>query len=819
VKSLSVGVAIGVLLVLAAASLSAQTSTWSAGAGNWAPCPQDGGNALWDTCSINIYPGKNNNGYNAVVQGGPVTLGPGNGITISNLTVASGDSVVITPGYLDITGSSIQNNGTIMNGPGDGLAINAGGSVTLSGSGTVNMTDGGCRIGSGVAGSTLVNQQLIQGQGALGFGTMAITNQGTISASGGMLTVQPDGSGIINTGTMEAQSGAQLSLAEGFAVPFNNTGGTIKALDGSTVLLQMNPSGGTLTTVGSGVFTLAPPGTGAGLTNLTNAATFNVPAGATLNWTGTINNTGVFNLAGGISTNGTVTLQGTGTVLMKNGVFDGLSTNPLINQQLIHGGGKFYQVPLTNKATIQADNPSETLFLDGGATTNTAILEATGGGTLQLDTVVNNSGGTIEALAGSTVILTNGFNGSVNGGTLTTSGTGIIESQNGVLDGTVNIPNNAGKLSVNNFDLFIQGTINNTGTITLVANSCVILNKPSTLEGKGKLMMASTTCIFGAGIPFTNQSNITGSGSIGDSNPMPITNDITGVIFANQSKTLLIVPDASGFTNNGTLMVNKGSTLTVQGLFNSLSGGSLTGKSYVVSGTLNFPGPVTANASSITLTGPTAEIFNTAGGNNALAMLAANGSTGSLTLQAGQALTTTTSLSNTGKVTVAASSSLTLGGSYTQTAGTTSVDGALTAPTGLSLQKGTLQGKGTVASAITSNATVIVGDATTKAGKLTVSGSYTQNSAGILDVAIGGTQVGTQYSQMAVSNGAALAGTLNIKRPGGFVPGLGATFTILTASAVSGQFAQVKGTSINSSEHFEVSYNLGSVTLTVVSGP
>jgi hypothetical protein len=803
-------------LAFAVAPLHAQTtSTWMGGAGNWAPCPHDGGTALWDTCSTDVYPDGN---FDAVVQGGPVTLGSGNGISVVGLTVASGENVIVSPGYLNVTGASITNNGTISNGPGNGLGIDSGGTTTLSGSGTLNMTDPNCRVGSGILGTTLVNQQLIQGQGSLGFGTMAINNQSTISASGGTLTVQPDASGIINTGTMEAQSGAQLTLTEGFPVTFNNTGGTIKALDGSTILLQMNPSGGTLTTMGSGVFTLAPPGAGAGLTTLTNAGTFSVPSGANLNWTGTITNTGVFHLSGSISTNGTVTLQGSGSVLMKNGQFEGLNTNPLINQQLIHGGGTFYEVPLTNKATIQADNPLETMFLNGGTTTNTGTLEASGGGTLELETVVNNSGGTVEALAGSKVIFTNDFNGSVNGGTLTTVGTGVIESENGVLDGTVNIPNNAGKLSVNNFDLFIEGTISNSGTITLTGHSCVILNKPSTLEGKGKLMMASTTCIFGAGIPFTNQSNIMGSGSIGDSNPMPITNDVTGVIFANQSKPLLIVPDASGFTNNGTMMVNKGSTLTIQGLFNSLSGGTLTGKSYVVNGTLNFPGPVTANASSVTLTSPTAEIFNTAGGNNALATLAVNGSSGSVTLQGGQALTTATSLSNAGKITVAASSSLTVGGSYTETAGTTTVDGTLTAPTGLSLQAGTLQGKGTVASAITSSGTTIVGDATTKAGKLTVTGSYTQNAAGILDVAIGGTLVGTQYSQMAVSNGASLNGMLTVKRVGGFVPAIGATFTILTASPVTGQFSQVNGTTINSSEHFEVIYGSGSVTLKVVSG-
>jgi hypothetical protein len=57
-----------------------------------------------------------------------------------------------------------------------------------------------------------------------------------------------------------------------------------------------------------------------------------------------------------------------------------------------------------------------------------------------------------------------------------------------------------------------------------------------------------------------------------------------------------------------------------------------------------------------------------------------------------------------------------------------------------------------------------------------------------------------------------------IKRISSFVPAIGDTFKIVTGSAVSGQFATVKGTSINSSEHFEVSYTPTAVTLTVVPG-
>jgi len=41
----------------------------------------------------------------------------------------------------------------------------------------------------------------------------------------------------------------------------------------------------------------------------------------------------------------------------------------------------------------------------------------------------------------------------------------------------------------------------------------------------------------------------------------------------------------------------------------------------------------------------------------------------------------------------------------------------------------------------------------------------------------------------------------------------------LTGTAVSGTFATVNGLSINSGEHFTVTYHPTNVTLTVVSGP
>ena len=63
-----------------------------------------------------------------------------------------------------------------------------------------------------------------------------------------------------------------------------------------------------------------------------------------------------------------------------------------------------------------------------------------------------------------------------------------------------------------------------------------------------------------------------------------------------------------------------------------------------------------------------------------------------------------------------------------------------------------------------------------------------------------------------------LAGKLLLKRSKSYVPPIGDVFTIVTGSAITGQFASPILT-INSKEHFEIKYNPTSVTLTVVAGP
>src|SRR5712692_4260581 len=546
-----------------------------------------------------------------------------------------------------------------------------------------------------------------------------------------------------------------------------------------------------------------------------------------------INSTGTLTALDIQSAGGLVTLTGGGTLNMSNNPNNviGYGGGPLINvNNTIQGAGQIgnTQMGLNNQGTINANIAgTNRLILDpAGTTTNTGTVEATNGGTLEVQgSIYANTGGTIQAVgAGSTVQL-DAFV-VINGGTVTTSGGGTISSNwvgfsGPALDGRTNIVTNAGTFQIPDGNAAeLLGTVNNTGTILLNGTASQtdlhFQAQSATLTGKGKVIMSNSPNnsigAFGGGL--TNLNNtIEGAGHIG--NTQAAVNN-KGKIIANQPTTLII--DCVAFSNPGSLIVNKGSLMNINDTFSNFSGTTLTGGTYMVSGTLQFNGANIVNdAAHITLTGTASAIIDQAA-NDALRNFAAITSKGSLTLTSGKTLTTPGSLSSAGKLTVGAGTNLKVTGSYTQTAGSTTVDGTLTAPSGTTIGAGSVFGKGTIASTVVSSGSVTAGDSATKAGKLSLS-TYTQNSSGSLNIQIGGSTRNSANSQLAVANGVSLHGTLNLKLINGFLPAIGNTFIILTGSAVSGTFATVNGLSINSGEHFTVTYHPTNVTLTVVSGP
>jgi len=186
------------------------------------------------------------------------------------------------------------------------------------------------------------------------------------------------------------------------------------------------------------------------------------------------------------------------------------------------------------------------------------------------------------------------------------------------------------------------------------------------------------------------------------------------------------------------------------------------------------------------------------GTSNALSTFDNN--TGTFTLASDASLTTATtaSFSDSGTVDVGKGSTLTVGGTnhnYNQTAGTTTVDGTLTA-TGITATGGSIFGAGSlkgntsVGNATGTAATLNVGDSG-KAGLLAITGTYTQLATGTMNVSIGGLTTGT-YSALSISGNTSLGGTLTVAIVNGFVltsGNIGQTWTILTTSgALSGSF-------------------------------
>ncbi len=726
------------------------------------------------------------NGGTLTTSGAGVIYGEG-GTTLVGVTNAGNFQVI--NGQVTYISGTITNTGTITLGSTSTYAyldLN-GANATLTGGGTVVMGAGApyALIGSGVAGNTLTNSNnTIEGDGYIGDGEITFVNNGTVNAntSGQTLLIQPISAGTdTNTATMEATNGGTLEL---YAGSFANTGGTITAATGSAVdLNDVTITGGTLTTSGTGVVYGYNNTTLAGLTN---AGNFQVINGYATYLSGTITNTGTMTLGSTstwtyLDTAANTTLTGGGTIVMGSGaqysVMGGAAGTTLTNSNnTIEGDGYIGdgQISFVNNATVNANTSGQTLELDPVAGTNTKTMEATGGGQLELyGSSWTNTGGTITAATGSDVLL---YGTTVTGGTLTTSGTGIIYGEdNATLVGLTN----AGSFQVpNGWATYLSGTITNTGTITVASSTTYTyldLAANTTLSGSGTVIMgagAQYSEINGAsGLTFTNSGNtIEGDGYIGLGD-LVVTNK-TGSMIANVSGQNLTINSAgAGTTNDGTLEGTNGGNLVVQGTLTNYASGTntLTGGTYVANGgnvylPLGTSGGLTALSVSATEENG-GQIYNSNNSNNnALSSLTSITSTGALTI-GGVAFTDAGSFSNAGSLTILSGESFKVG-SLTQisggslTAGTYVLDGNLsltgatqtitTNATNLTLAGGTIEN---------ANSTNALAGLATNTGKLTIGGSSNSVSSTAASFNNTGTLTINASDSFSVGNLTQISGT------------------------------------------------------------
>jgi hypothetical protein len=639
------------------------------------------------------------------------------------------------------------------------------GNVTLSG-GTVTMSANPNNYIFG-AGSfdVLTNQETIQGAGNIGNGQMGLVNSGSIIANAsGNLLINVSGLNFNNTGIVEA-NGATLTI-EG---------------PGVTFLTNDNHSTATLT---GGTY---------------------IADGANIEWNAGANN--ITTLAANVTEEG-------GGELFNTCTGTGCSSNMLAGLTSITSTGSLTigGLPFTDAGSFS--NAGSLTLLSGETFTVGSLAQISGGsltaGTYVLDANLNLSG-TAQA------ITTNAANLTLAGGT--------IENTSNSTNALAGLATNSGKLTIGGSSNNVSTTaasFSNTGTLTINSGDSLTAAKLTQISGTtlsaGTYVLGGNLDLTTSGISVkTNSATLTLQGGTIKSNGV---NALSALASNTKSLTIAgasnnVSTSAASFSNTGTLTINAGDSFTAPAL-TQISGNTLSAGTYTLAGNLDLTGAasVTTNSATLTLEGGTIQTGST----NDLANLAANTKTLTLTNNAG--FTTSASFANSGAVDVASGSTFTVSGSsgYTQSAGTTTVDGTLAnSGTGITVSGGTLLGAGTLNGNVSNSATINVGDSG-KAGLLSITGTYTQLSSGTLSVSIGGTTVGTLYSELKISGAASLGGTLSAALISGFTPKIGQTFTILAATGGLGGTEFTNSTiAINSNEQFNISYTSTGVVLTVAS--
>jgi len=548
------------------------TSTWMGGTGNW----NDAAN--WDTPAF-----PNNSAtdfYTAIIDsdGGTASIVTSTSfIILDALVIDAGDllqfnndiDMRIVQNAGRINSGMVMNNGQIkQNSVGNFTEFGISGLVSFSGSGQFTM--GGHvhnRMIGASGGIDIVTNSLghtINGGGSLGTNSMGLINQGLVDANmiGIVLNLDPGAEGFVNQNIMQASNQGVLRLSSG---NFDNTAGTIQALDNSTVQLDTNAriEGGTLTTMGTGIIEVRNDQDPilAGVINNTGTLFMNSQGNSTdmrIDDAATLNGNGRVTLGGHIN-NRIFGLAGGDDVLTNGG------------DHTIDGGGQLgaNALGIVNEGTIDANINGKILHINPNALNvqNNGVMQASNGGILRLaDGNFDGTGGGIMR-ANDNGRLQLGTNARIIGGTFTGPAAG---STAGIIE------------VANDFDPILAGTItNNTQVIMNSAGNLTDLriDDNTTLQGNGRLTLGGhvNNRIYGladGNDVLTNAANhtIDGAGQLG-TNGMGIVNN--GTIDGNDvGKILHVNPDAQGVQNNGVMQAsNDGILRLADGNFDGTGGG------------------------------------------------------------------------------------------------------------------------------------------------------------------------------------------------------------------------------------------------------
>lgn len=677
--------------------------------------------------------------------------------------------------------------------------------ATLKGGGKVSLLPNTKGLGGN---SYLVNEDnIIQGEGSLGLtgtlGWIHNMSRGSIVAdsTGSASTLKVGGYGtLINEGTLQVKAGNTLQVTNALVDP--KTGKSVANL------------------IPSGTYLVYGTGGAAGTLKFTNFSIATLP----------------------VSSSATILLDGSDAYVKDKADRDVLENFSNSGTLTIQNGRNF----TTSTAYGHSFNNDDGQFIvgkDSGffssaflSNINGAIRAEGSGATLEFRESISNDNGTIRADGPGTSVR---FKSLVTGGTLMNAGGDFFgtpsRATGTVLNGvTVRGTYTADEGSTTGLD----GTIRNEGELLVRAGVgkstfLQVFNPYAlvTLTGGGVIVLSSAASGGDAGLitkggqsikKLINQDNtLRGAGRIDVYGPMEVGADGAIVADATGAQTTLSVGDSSGglnLSNSGTLQANAGSTLEVNakggGFLNyTTSTQTLKGGTYRIfstatkSGVLRVKlasgvGQIKHNAASILLDGPRSQFVDESG-QDVLSAFSDNQQEGRFTIVNGRIFQIPAStFTNSGEVVVGERSRF-LAGGYSQASGSTEVDGVLSVSAGgkAGFAGGSLLGRGVVQGMVTTGGVIApgrlgqqpgAGSLATEglAGTLAIKGDYNQ-TAGTLELDVGGVAAGKSFGKLLITGKATLAGRLQINPIHGFTPKSGNRFTFLVAKGgISGTFAE-----------------------------
>ncbi len=842
------------LLILAASTAHALTYSWNVASGDWFTASN------WNPSGV---PGAADDAV--VANGGTVTLDAA--ASVADFTLSNGGRV--GTGTLAVSGTMTWSGGTLSGGN------DANGPLSITGAGEKYFPSGTLNSNFGATWSGIGNIRFDYGAPALAIAAGTVFDVQTdadFTGSGGASFMTID-----NAGTFQKSAGAgTTSIGSGYGNAFNNTGtvdvqtGTLSFTGGGTSTGTFDATGATLDFAAGGTHNLSAAASITGTTVSFSGATVNdagsYSAGATTVTGGAAKFTGPAATFGDVSVSGngfltvsttsasgatTFALQFAGTrdgsavldvsgaMTWSAGTISGGVTNA--NGGLAFSGANEKYFPagtLTINSAAIWSGTGDIRFDYGGPTLNIGAAgtldvqtdaDVTGSGGASFITINNagifkktagagttsignfygnafNNAGTVTVLTGTLSFTGSGTSTGTfvaNGGTLNfAQGTQNVTATGAITGGDVAVTSTA---TVNDAGSYSAATttVSNTGTLSLTGSAstlgAVVVSGPINTLSFGTLAVSTTTPSSAASLTLQPNGQRAGTGTL----------NVTGAMSWSGGRI------SNGVTNaNGSLSINgpDGKELW-GGTLNSNSAATWTGTGDIV-----FGGSVLDVAA-----GTTFDVQNDAAitGNGGAAFITINNA-GTLQKSAGTGTTSIgngygNAFNNTG-TTQSLSGTLAFTGSYTQTAGTTRVNGgAIVSSSPLAVQGGTVEGNGQLAATVTNNGVLSPGG--TAPGQLNASGAYTQGANGTFDAQIGGQTPGTQHDQAVISGAATLGGTLAISLINGFEPNIGDTFTIMTFGSHSGDFAAVSGAGIPNGKMFQKTVNATSVVLQVVLQP